>query len=209
VAVDQVPELNTAWVVEGFVLSRVDLRRLERITASMTRTLTYVAALLAILGFGVFFGPLRPAKTRAYHLYICTGCGLQKSVEESKLGPVTYSRGTAFHDTRVSNVLATNGCGHSWFLYDSGTSGGSNSATSGLPAKKRTLAHVYILLDDTTFPSELTRMNDPRGTWRLLVTALETNQALNASLLEWSRALPYRSFGSWWRQSSLGKTNGP
>lgn len=171
----------------------------------MVKALTFLSVVLVIVGAAVFLGSARTAKARFYYLYICRDCGLQKSVKASKMGPVTYFASTSFHSTSISDALGTNGCGHSWLLYDGSRNFGTSVARTSLPGGKRRTVSIYVMLDDDTRAGELAHMDNPREKWRLLVTALATNRALDDSLLQWSQALPYRSFTSWWRQSPLGK----
>jgi hypothetical protein len=147
------------------------------------------------------------ARSGTYELYVCTGCGLQYSVEFSKLGSEPSRREVSFHQTSVSRAIGTNDCRHDWLLYVCGRIDGGERARTELPGGRAESFNIYALLASPTFAGELAAMDRPREKWKLLVIALSTDWNLDRSLDEWSTALPHRSFSSWWEQSRLAKTN--
>jgi hypothetical protein len=184
---------------------------------STSKILPTAVAIVYLVGVAVGHGQpvtnslasIPPVRSGTYERYACTGCGLQKSVEVSKVGAEAERRELAFHPTLVSRAIGTNGCDHSWLLYSCGRIDGGDYILSDLPGGKAPTDSIHVLLSSPKFASELAAMEKPHEKWRLLVTSLSTNRALDRSLDEWSTATPQRSYTAWWQQSPLARTNKP
>jgi hypothetical protein len=189
-------------------------------TMSVNNTLPIAVLVLSLIGLGGVAGHGQSATNAAaaistaarsgtYERYVCTGCGLQKSIEVSQARAEAAHQEASFHPTAVSRAIGTNGCQHSWLVYACGRIDGGEYIMSNLPGGKAPTFCLYALISSPDFSSELAAMELPHEKWRLLVTALSTNRALDRSLDEWSTATPRRSYTAWWQQSPLARTNKP
>jgi len=187
------------------------------VSKMLTATMTGLAA--AAVGLTVGSGqPMNsnppaaiwsPMRLGTYERWVCTGCGLVKSVEVSKVGTQPPRREISFDPTAVSRAIGTNGCQHSWLLYACGRIDGEEFIMSNLPGGRPPTFCCWFLIADQDFANELAAMERPHEKWHLLVTALSTNGALDRSLAEWRTATPRRSYTAWWQQSPLSSTNKP
>jgi len=132
--------------------------------------------------------------------YVCMNCGLRKTENARKFGPVKYRSTRTFEDTAVSAALLATNCSHSWLLYSFGRGSGHLFRGWQIHADGGSSAYMLtVILEDRPFASELGAMPGARTVWSNLLIAVHTNRDLNESLGSWWQDGPdHGSFSNWW-----------
>ena len=171
----------------------------------MKKTLT-IAVVTIILGMGFFCAIAFLHKSYAHDQYVCTVCGLRRSVIERRLGHVPYHRVETIHSTAVSRVLRRTDCLHKWLFYKFGRGTGTVLAGYTEHADGGTKSTMMpFLLIDNKFAGELGAMQNPSQVWGTLLLALTKSQKLDDSLSRWwMRGRERVPFAAWWKENAAG-----
>ena len=161
----------------------------------MRKPVYIVIGLVAVVGLASLL-PHGFAQSSVHDRYLCTLCGLRRTDDIRKLGPVTYRRLVTFEQSAVSRAFQPKECRHSWLLYHWDHSFRRLLVAGSGQGACQSFA-VPALLEDDAFARDLARMQSPGKAWSSLVAALNSNRSFDEDLLEWRRNPENGSFSSW------------
>jgi len=163
----------------------------------MSRIAIVIVGLAAMVVIVLFFAPALVARSHAYDQYVCTVCGLRKVDDIRKFGQIVYHHRVSVEESAVSRAINAKNCPNSWLLYRYGHSlqrpfSSGFFADGGSPSSS-----LQALLADREFAQELSQMQNPSNTWASLVSALNSNRALDEAFATWWRDSDHVSFSAW------------
>ena len=171
------------------------------------RTSTLIGAILFLLTASAGILMLCTARSSTYETYVCSSCGMSRTLHLERQGRITYWKRDLEEETKISEQLRASGkdkCVHNWLRMRRGSSyrphflKASSAADWGF-------SNMVLLqaLRDEAFAKDLSAMPDPKSIWRDIATAFHYNSPRAEAL-----------FGEWWIKhdslpfAAFWKTNG-
>lgn len=161
-----------------------------------------VAAGLILL----FYAPAPVTRSYAYEQYVCTTCGLRKVDDTRKIGKIVYRHRLSIEGTAVSRAISAKKCRHNWLLYRYGYSRKRPFFSGSFVDGGSPSSSLQSLLADAEFAKELSQMQNPSKTWTSLVSALNSNRALDEAFASWFQDSDHVSVSEWAATNGLADT---
>ena len=155
-----------------------------------------ILCLATAIAVASLLAPGRVGRSSAYDQYLCTVCGLKRSDDIRRFGPVTYRNRVGYEGTALSRALGMTNCPHNWLLYRYGHSFHGLLVGSFIDGGCQSQA-VPLLAGDPSFAQELAHLRSSGKTWGSLVAALNSSRAFDEAFLEWWQSSERGAFSNW------------